>query len=327
LINSSPARAEQSYRHEAFLWHDRTDFTDGLVPFIVEGLSAGEPVMVATVPEHTEWLREELGQDADRVSFVDMAELGRNPAKILPAWQKFLDTEAVDGRPARGVGEPIWAGRGTDELIECQLHEALLNVAVDPMTPFWLVCPYDAERLDPVVIDEAYRSHPVVIEADAYKGSTQYAGRAHLEQMLGSELPPLAGEPTTIPFNAKNIDRLPRFLKLEGHVAGLALHQASGLASATHGLATGSLQRGATGGIIRMWRQPREVIYEVIDDTYVDDPLAGRRAPVVDSADALWTANQLCDLVQLRSTPAGTIVRLHAYRCPTPTPPIVGNSR
>jgi hypothetical protein len=327
MIQSSPARSDQSYRHEAFLWHDRTDYTDGLGPFIAEGLVAGEPVMVATVGEHLEWLREALGPDADRVQFFDMAELGRNPAKIIPAWQKFIGTEAANSRPARGVGEPIWAGRGTEELIECQLHEALLNVAVDPMTPFWLVCPYDAEKLEQPVIDEAYRSHPVVIEADAYKGSTQYAGRAHLEVMLGSELPQLVGEPTTIPFSAKNLSRLPMFLKLEGHVSGLALKQATDLAAATHGLATGTLQRGGSGGIIRMWRQPRAVIYEVIDDTYVDDPLAGRRAPLVDSADALWTANQLCDLVQLRSTPAGTVVRLHAYRCVSATSPVVGNSR
>jgi hypothetical protein len=201
-----------------------------------------------------------LGPAADQVAFVDMAELGRNPAKIIPAWQKFIDTEAGGNRPARGVGEPIWAGRHTDELIECQLHEALLNVAVDPLTPFWLVCPYDAERLDPSVIDEAYRSHPVLIEADAYRGSTQYAGRAHLEAMLGSELPALQGEPTTIPFTAKNLDRLPTFLKLEGHVAGLTLKQATGLAAATHGLAAGSLGRGATGGVIRMWRDRTSVV-------------------------------------------------------------------
>ena len=315
MMQSSPARAEQSYRHEAFLWHDRTDFTDGLVPFIAEGLAAGEPVMVAAVAEHTDWLREALGSEAGQVSFFDMAEIGRNPAKIIPAWQKFIDTDAAGGsRPARGVGEPIWAGRHTDELIECQLHEALLNVAVDPMTPFWLVCPYDAEHLESLVIDEAYRSHPVVIEADAYKGSTQYAGRAHLEVMLGTELPSLVGEPTTIPFTARNLDRLRTFLKLEGHVAGLTVQQACALATATQGLAAGSLERGAMGGTIRIWRQPRSVVYEVIDDTYVDDPLAGRRAPLVDSADALWTANQLCDLVQLRSTPAGTVVRAHAYR-------------
>ena len=243
-----------------------------------------------------------------------MAELGRNPAKIIPAWQKFLDTDAADSRPARGVGEPIWAGRGADELIECQVHEALLNVAVDPTTPFWLVCPYDVGGLEPAVIDEAYRSHPVVIEADAYRGSTSYAGRAHLEMMLGQELPTLVGEPTTIPFSRRNLGRLRAFLKLEGHVAGLGLQQAADLATVTYGLAADSLERGATGGTIRVWRQPRSVVCEVVDDTHLDDPLAGRRAPLVDGADALWAANQLCDLVQLRTTPTGTTVRVHAYR-------------
>ena len=146
MTQSSPARAEQSYRHEAFLWHDRTDFTDSLVPFVTDGLDAGEPVMVAIVGSTSTGCGRRWGRRATRCSFFDMAELGHNPAKIIPAWQKFIDTEAADGRPARGVGEPIWAGRDTDELIECQVHEALLNVAVDPTIPFWLVCPYDADR-------------------------------------------------------------------------------------------------------------------------------------------------------------------------------------
>ena len=314
MIQASPARAEQSYRHEAFLWHDRTDFTESLVPFLTDGLDAGEPVMVAVIEEHGEWLRQSLGAKADDVKFFDMADLGRNPATIIPAWQKFLDTDAGGDGPARGVGEPIWVGRGADELIECQVHEALLNVAVDPTVPFWLVCPYDVTGLEPAVIDEAYRSHPVVIEADAYRGSTSYAGRAHLEMMLGTELPVLVGEPTTIPFNRRNLGRLRAFLKLEGHVAGLRLQQAADLATVTSGLAADSLERGASSGTIRVWRQPRSVVCEVVDDTHLDDPLAGRRAPLVDGADALWAANQLCDLVQLRTTPTGTTIRVHAYR-------------
>ena len=91
------------------MWHDRADFTDSLVPFVTDGLDAGEPVMVAVIEEHGEWLREDLGAQSDHVTFVDMAELGRNPAKIIPAWQKFLDTDAGGNGPARGVGEPIWA--------------------------------------------------------------------------------------------------------------------------------------------------------------------------------------------------------------------------
>jgi hypothetical protein len=50
----APARSQQSYRHEAFLWHDASDFTAGIVPFITDGLEAGEPVMVAVGPLHTQ---------------------------------------------------------------------------------------------------------------------------------------------------------------------------------------------------------------------------------------------------------------------------------
>src|SRR5215216_3426693 len=34
IITLAPARLQQSYRHEAFLWHDASDFTAGIVPFI-----------------------------------------------------------------------------------------------------------------------------------------------------------------------------------------------------------------------------------------------------------------------------------------------------
>jgi hypothetical protein len=41
------------------------------------------------------------------VKFVDMAKLGRNPARIIPAWQKFVDQHSGYGRPVRGIGEPF----------------------------------------------------------------------------------------------------------------------------------------------------------------------------------------------------------------------------
>jgi hypothetical protein len=60
--------------------------------FIRDGLEAGEPVMVAVSALHTEWLREALDGQAD-VEFVDIEELGRNRAQIIPAWQQFVNTK------------------------------------------------------------------------------------------------------------------------------------------------------------------------------------------------------------------------------------------
>jgi len=54
--------------------------------------------------------------------------------------------------------------RSPAELAECQLHEALLNVAFDVAIPFWLLCPYDLEALAADGIDEAHgptRSEPL----------------------------------------------------------------------------------------------------------------------------------------------------------------------
>ena len=40
----------------------------------------------------------------------------------------------------------------------------------------WLLCPYDTTALPDGVIDEALRSHPVLADADGYRGNTQYGG-------------------------------------------------------------------------------------------------------------------------------------------------------
>ena len=54
---------------------------------------------------------------------------------------------------------------------------------------------------------------------------------------------------------------------------------------------------------------------EVSDSGVVTDPMTGRLAPDTDELDGrgLWMVNQLCDLVQLRSSSAGTTVRVHTW--------------
>ena len=99
------------------------------------------------------------------LSFADMADVGDNPARIIAAWQAFVQAHA--GAPQLwGIGEPVYPERSPTELAECQLHEALLNVAFDAATPFWLLCPYDLEALTADIIDEAQRTHPFVARGD-----------------------------------------------------------------------------------------------------------------------------------------------------------------
>jgi anti-sigma regulatory factor (Ser/Thr protein kinase) len=55
-------------------------------------------------------------------------------------------------------------------------------------------------------------------------------------------------------------------------------------------------------------------VVEVEDEGLIEEPLVGRIRPdhTQLSGRGLWLANQLCDLVQIRSGMHGTTVRLHA---------------
>ena len=144
-------KVHRAYRHEALMYRGPDGFVAAVEPFVREGIDLGQPVMVAVIEPRIALLRAALGPRADWVTFVDMAELGANPARIIPAWREFVEVHASQGTAIRGVGEPVWAGRRHAEILECQLHEALLNLAVAPDTPFWLVCPYDVDALEPAV--------------------------------------------------------------------------------------------------------------------------------------------------------------------------------
>jgi anti-sigma regulatory factor (Ser/Thr protein kinase) len=78
-------------------------------------------------------------------------------------------------------------------------------------------------------------------------------------------------------------------------------------------LATNSLLHGGGTGTLRTWRQEDTFLCEVHDSGHIVEPLAGRNPPppMQPSGRGLWVVNHLCDLVQIRSTSTGTVVRVH----------------
>ena len=85
------------------------------------------------------------------------------------------------------------------------------------------------------------------------------------------------------------------------------------LVLAAYELSTNSVQHGGGRGTLRVWRQADDVVCEVRDSGHISDPMLGRVRPPTDAAGGrgLWLANQLCDLVQLRSFSSETVTRLH----------------
>ena len=309
------ADAEVGYRHEALLYGGAGDFVDRLVPFIVDGLAADQPVLVAAEATKLELLQRALADHAKRVSFVDMAEVGRNPSRVISAWREFVGRHGPSGRSVRGVGEPVWPSRTSAELVECERHEALLNAAFPAATPLWLVCPYDTTTLPPAVIAEARVNHPYVAEAGASISSPTFR-----PPDLGVPFAaPLERPPTDsdeLPFDLASLAWLRRFVAARGVVLGLRRDRVGDLVLAVNELATNSVRHGGGSGVVGLWQDGGDLVAEVRDQGSIDDAFAGRHRPVLDgvSGRGLWLVNQLCDLVQVRATPRGTVVRIRMAR-------------
>ncbi|HXM56945.1 MAG TPA: sensor histidine kinase [Candidatus Dormibacteraeota bacterium] len=303
-----------SFHHEALLYAGEAEFVAAAVAFVREGVAAGEPALVIVAEPRLGLLRAALGADATGVQFADMARVGANPARIIPAWRDFV--AGGDGRRLRGIGEPIWAGRGAAELVECQRHESLINVAFAGAPGMRLLCPYDTEALAPEVVQEAMRSHPFVRQGDAPRASDAYRGVAGCGAPFDAALPEPPGPTAVLAFARRSLAGIRRAVARHAAEAGLDGPRAADMVAAVNEVATNSVRHGGGRGSLRVWLEADALVCEIRDAGALTEPLAGRVRPAPGPAAprGLWLANQLCDLVQLRAMAPGTVVRLHMRR-------------
>jgi anti-sigma regulatory factor (Ser/Thr protein kinase) len=313
ISGSLSAPAEQAFRHEALLYDGEEQFLAGALPFIRDGLAAGDPVVVAVDQAKIELLGSELAGDAQYVHFADMREVGANPARLIPAWRDFIDSHAASGRRIWGLGEPVWAGRSQAELVECQRHESLLNLAFADTGPVSFLCPYDTGLLGGEPIAEAHRSHATVVQGGKRRHSHSFRGAAAAAAPFREPLPEPRGTVVGSGFGAGDLADVRRFVAGRARAAGLGGSRCEDLVLAVNEVASNSVRHGGGRGDIRIWQEGDTLLCDVRDSGRLDDPLAGRRRPEIVElgGHGLWIANQICDLVQLRCFPEGSAVRIH----------------
>jgi anti-sigma regulatory factor (Ser/Thr protein kinase) len=313
---ADPSLEECGFHHEAFFYDGEDEFLSGAAGFLSEAIAADEPALVVVSSRKIDLLRDRLGGDVGSVVFADMEDVGTNPARIIPAWTEFV--QGYGERPLRGIGEPIWAQRSADELVECQQHESLLNVAFAGSSCFTLMCPYDTSTLDGEVIEEARRSHRFLRHDGAQRTSDDYLGTGGPGRPFSGPLPEPPTTSVDVVFRVGSLGGVRSLVVDEAMNAGLGEARASDMVVAVNEAASNSVRYGGGQGILRIWTTADSLICQVSDRGYIDDALVGRVRPTEEAPGGrgLWMVNQLCELVQVRSLPEGTTVRMHIRRPP-----------
>jgi anti-sigma regulatory factor (Ser/Thr protein kinase) len=305
-VSGTPA-----FRHELYAYRGDSGFLRGAVSFIQDALAADETVLVAVGEDKQGMLRDALdSSDMERqVSFVDTGALGRNPARLIPAWQEWIAKSVSDGLPVRGISESPWDKATPAERGELRYHEWLLNLTFARSPAWWLLCPYDLSTVEAGELEAARLCHPFQL-ADGLHGENPSFSD---EPFRFEELTPACDPNRTLVYGAGALAAVRGVVSECATSCGLGGARLQELLVAVTEVAANSIRHGGGSGTLRTWGEGDLLVCEFHDGGHISDPLVGRSRPTPDQngGRGLWLVHQLCDLVQIRSTPAhGTTVRL-----------------
>jgi transcriptional regulator with XRE-family HTH domain len=169
--------------HSAFLYRTEDQFQDTMGSFLAEGVERSEAVLAVTTRPNIELLREHLGNDAQRVEFIDSKSFLTTPIAALDAFRAFTAANLERGVAwVRILGEPRWTERSETDVELWTRFESLFNLvfAASPMT---VACPYDERSVAADVLRQAHSTHPRMVGDRGISHSPDYTdpGRFSLE--------------------------------------------------------------------------------------------------------------------------------------------------
>ncbi|PXY22054.1 anti-sigma regulatory factor [Prauserella flavalba] len=297
-----------AFSHPALFYRDESTYLAGTVPFVLDGLAAGEPVAVAVPERNLARIENALGDAAGEILLIDMGDAGRNPGRIIPGVLRAF-ADAHPG-PVRIIGEPIWAGRSEDEYPACAQHEALINAAFAGRKAT-ILCPYDTTSLAASVLADAEATHPLLIDDTGETLSERYAP----DDIVAAYNAPLTPAPAavTMAFTLGELSKARHFAFDFATDAGLPGDRVQDLVLAVGELTGNSVQHGGGGGELRLWTDGGHLVCEVEDAGHLADLLAGRRPVPLNQVGGrgLLLVNHIADLVRTYRTARGTITRVH----------------
>ena len=316
------AATAPGYRHHALLYDSPMQLMDAALPFLADGLAAGELAVLSCRAEHNARLAAALGRH-DHILTLAHEDIYLRIAHAVATYRRMVQQQVAAGAPrVRLVGE-VRFGNSPDSWAEWTHFEAICNVALGPL-PLSSVCAYDTRELPAPMRRGVEQTHPALLTAGGRVTNDRY-------------MPPATVLRRTPRDTSEPLPATPRMLHVAtvtdaGQLAGVRAQLGLVLDAtpryerlradfliATAEVLTNALQHGRPPVDVRLWTTPTRLGCVVTDrGEGFDDPLAGYVPYGDEPARAgLWLARQCCDTLDFFSTPGGFTARL-TTRLPAP---------
>ena len=300
--------------HDALLFSSPDELAAATVPFVQEGLAAGDVVVVTASPATADVVRTAVDDDRVRVLPRDVAYGRRTPAAVT-AFRRLTDELAATGaRRVRVLGETDF-GRTEREQLEWQRYEAVLNDALADW-PLWGLCLFDTTRLPETVLESVARTHPTVVAGRSRTPNPRFVDpAAYLRGLPVPEEPLQSGVPRLAVDDVADLIALRHAVAAELASVGGPREVVEDFLLAVDETTSNAVRHGAPPVDLRLWTSADRVVCAVTDHGRgLDDPFAGygpaHGQDLSRGGMGVWLARQLCDHVDISSGPDGVTVRL-----------------
>jgi anti-sigma regulatory factor (Ser/Thr protein kinase) len=292
----------------ALVFAGEEEFLAGAVPFLRSALAAGSVALAVVPPRRVGALERALGTDATAVQFVDAFAWYRHPVRTLAAYDELVRSHAP--RRIYALTEPFCRDWPALEAVEWIRYEAIVNAAFDG-TGAGALCAYDRHAVPPELIVKARHTHPEIVEGGRLGASPCYTDPRRISAECDRGPLPLPRRFDSMAIDSPDLHRVRCFVTERATRYGLPDGELSGLLVAVTEVATNAVKHGTPPMAVRMWTENGDLICEVADcGLWRPGGLLGFLPPAAGAGFGLWGARMLADLVQVRTTWDGTVVRL-----------------
>jgi anti-sigma regulatory factor (Ser/Thr protein kinase) len=303
-----------SYTHEAFFFSSGGALLEEAVPWLREGLQAGEDVALVCTEDNNTALAAALGQDP-RVLVLPRTRIYRKAVDAVAFYHDLVTDRVAAGRPrVRLVGEVGFDTRPRANH-EWRRFEAVCNHALAPL-PLWSMCAYDTRALPGPLLDTAWVTHPWVRAGGERTRNGDFIEPARVLMGLGRPLEPRAVGASTVTLTQPGeLPELRRWLEARLVAAQVRTQVAENTVLAVDEVAANGLRHGRPPVEVALWLTATHVVCDITDrGTGIADPLAGYAPPdpfqLLEGGAGLWMTRRLCDDVTTGWTPTGFTTRL-----------------